>query len=188
MPDSPVAISELGAAYYVLNTVAARRAGQSCRRSRPEGGDRITKAKLITAVPEQLAELCKKYHDDDIDQNEVTLPLRTTSAIGRFFMLESARLLPGTTVEFTWQRGEEEMTGKLTPVPAKDWFNSQRGWNLEPMMFVQKAGSFSEAVRWARRKPSTPPSSSTVRCTASWEPARFPFAISPVPGPSSASP
>ena len=39
------------------------------------------------------------------------------------------------------------MTGKATPVPAKDWFDSQRGWILEPMMFVQKAGSFSEALR-----------------------------------------
>ena len=32
-------------------------------------------------------------------------------------------------------------------MPAKDWFDSQRGWILEPMMFVQKAGSFSEALR-----------------------------------------
>ncbi len=48
----------------------------------------------------------------------------------------------------TWHRGEEDISRTLTPVPAKDWFNSQRGWNLEPMSFVQKAGSFSDALRW----------------------------------------
>ena len=57
-------------------------------------------------------------------------------------------VLPGTTVELTWHRGHEEITRKLTPVIAEDWYNSQPGWNLDATSFVQKASSLSEALRW----------------------------------------
>jgi len=56
-------------------------------------------------------------------------------------------------VEFTWQRGGKETTGKpAAPALAQDWFDSQRGWILEPRMFVQPVGSFSEAVRLGARE------------------------------------
>ena len=45
-------------------------------------------------------------------------------------------------------RGEGDERQGRAPVAAKDWFDSQRGWILEPMSFVQKADSLSEAVRW----------------------------------------
>ncbi len=61
-------------------------------------------------------------------------------------------LLPGTTVEFTWKRGDKEMTGKAAPVEDKDWLNSQRGWILQPAMFVQTAADFSEAWRWGAKE------------------------------------
>ena len=77
------------------------------------------------------------------------------------------------------------MTGKAAPVAAKDWFNSQRGWSLEPMMFVQKAGSFSEALRLGAQE--TVDATLLVYRTlhSSWEPSRFPSATFPVPGASS---
>ena len=95
-----------------------------------------------------MAELRKKYHDDDLEQSEVTLPFADDERNWPCLLLDLQGVLPGTTVEFTWHRGDKEMTGKAAPVPAKDWFDSQRGWILEPMMFVQKAGTFSEALRW----------------------------------------
>ena len=147
MPDSPVAISELGAAYFVLNTVARVEPGSPAAEAGLQAGDRITKAKIIPPSAEQLAELRKKYHNDDLGQNEATLPFADDERNWPSFLLDLQGGLPGTTVEFTWQRGDKEMTGKAAPVPAKDWFDSQRGWSLEPMMFVQKAGSFSEALR-----------------------------------------
>ena len=147
LPDSPVAVWELGAAYFVQNLIARVEPGSPAAEARLQAGDRITKAKILPPSAEQLAELCKKYHDDDLGQSEVTLPFAKDERNWPFFLLDLQGALPGTTVEFTWQRGDKELTGKAAPLPAKDWFDSQRGWRLEPMMFVQKAGSFSDALR-----------------------------------------
>ena len=59
-----------------------------------------------------MAELRKKYHDDDLEQNEVTLPFTETERNWPCFLLIMQSGLPGTTVEFAWQRGDKEMTGK----------------------------------------------------------------------------
>ena len=147
-PDSPVAISELGVAYYVSIRLPRSSRTVPLPKAGLQAGDRITKAKIMPPSAEQLAELRKKYHDDDLDQSEVTLPFADDERNWPYLLVILQNRLPGTTVEFTWQRGDKEMTGKATPVPAKDWFDSQRGWNLEPMMFVEKASSFAEAWRW----------------------------------------
>ena len=95
--------------------------------------------------------------------------------------------MPGTTVGLTWHRGDQRLAGKLTPVRAKDWFDSQRGWNLEPMMFVQKAGSFSDALRWGGQE--TADAALVVYRTLHGVVGtkRFPFATLPVLGASSGS-
>ena len=159
MPDSPVTISELGAAYFVQNTVAGVEPGSPAAEAGLQAGDRITKAKIMPPSKEQMAELCKKYHDDDLTHIEATLPFANDERNWPYLSLIVQNLLPGTTVEFTWQRGDQEMTGKLAPAPAKNWFDSQRGWRLESMMFVQKAGSFSEALALghARNRRRNPP-------------------------------
>ena len=150
----------------MLNTVAAVEPGSPAAEAGLQAGDRITRAKIIPPSKEQLAELRKKYHDDDLGQSEVTLPFaddeRNWPCLTGFCKAQASAIpiLTGTTVEFTWQRGDdEEMTGKAAPVPAKDWFDSQRGWILEPMMFVQKAGSFSEALQLGGQETAdaTPP-------------------------------
>ncbi len=152
MADSPVTISELGAAYFVQNTVAGVEPGSPAAEAGLKAGDRITKAKIMPPSKEQMAELCKKYHDDDLTPIEATLPFANDERNWPYLSLIVQNLLPGTTVEFTWQRGDQEMTGKLAPAPAKNWFDSQRGWRLESMMFFQKAGSFSEAGRWGTQE------------------------------------
>lgn len=146
-PDSPVAISELGIAYHVLSTIASIEPGSPAAEAGLQAGDRITKIKVTPPSKEQLAELREKYHNEDLGQNEVTLPFAEDEHNWPCLLSIMQRLLPGTTVEFTWHRGDNPMTAKATPVAAKDWYDSQRGWLLEPMMFVQKAGGLSEAVR-----------------------------------------
>ncbi|MGO9108547.1 MAG: site-2 protease family protein [Thermoguttaceae bacterium] len=147
VPDSPVAISELGLAYHVRNTIAQVELDGPAAEAGLQAGDRITKAKIIPPSAEQLAKLRKTYRNDDLEQNELTLSFAETEQNWPCLLQIMQNGLPGTTVEFTWQRGDKELTGKAAPATAKDWFDSQRGWNLEPMTFVQKAQSFAEALR-----------------------------------------
>jgi len=147
MPDGPVAISELGIAYRVWETIAQVESGSPAAEAGLQAGDRITKAKIIPPSAEQLAELRKKYNHEDLGQSEATLDFKVNESNWPYFLLNLQSGLPGTTVEFAWQRGDNPMTATATPGAAKDWFDSQRGWNLEPMIFVQKADSLSEALR-----------------------------------------
>ncbi len=152
LPDSPVALSELGVAYQVENTVAGVEPGSPAAAAGLQAGDRITAAKILSPSKEQLAELRKQYPDDDLEPIEATLPFAADERNWPYLSLELQRMLPGTAVEFTWHRGDKEMSGKAAPEKAKDWFNSQPGWLLEPRLVVQKAGSFSEALRWGARE------------------------------------
>ena len=157
MPDCPVALSELGIAYFVNNTVAHVEPGSPAADAGLQVNDRITKAKIISPSAEQLKELRTKFQRDNIDRFiiEAEFPFKDTERNWPYFSLIMQSALPGTTVEFAWKRGEgdKEQTGKASPAPAKDdWFSSQRGWILEPMMFVQKAHSFSQAWQWGTQE------------------------------------
>ena len=154
LPDSPVAIPELGAAYYVLNTVARVEPGSSAAVAGVQAGDQVTSVKVAPPSDEQMATLKKKYPAGDPEQFAVaaTLPMADDERNWPYFLTLLQGTLPDTTVELTWQRGGKEMTGKLAPAAAKDWFDSQRGWILEPTKFVQRAGTFSQAARWGGRE------------------------------------
>jgi len=145
--DSPVALSELGLAYYVRSTVVRVEPGSPAAAAGLLAGDRIIKAKISPPSAVQIAELRKKYDNDDVGEgeSEVTIDFKDDERNWPPFLMSIQNALPGTTIEFTWRRDGTEMSGKAAPVPAKEWFDPQRGWNLEPMMFVQKAGGFAEA-------------------------------------------
>ena len=116
LPDSPVAISELGISVFRAQYGRPRRAGQSRRRSRVcKRAIGSRKAKIIPPSEEQLAELRKKYHNDDLEQSEFTLPFADDERNWPCLLHDLQGGLPGTTVEFTWQRGDKEMTGKAAP-------------------------------------------------------------------------
>ena len=149
MPDTPVALSELGAAYYVLNTVARVEPGSPAAEAGLTKGDQLTKVTVISPPAEQLTELRKKYHNNDLEQDEIAIKFAEKERNWPSLMLALQGALPGTTVEFTWQREGKELSGKAAPVRAKDWFDSERGWLLKPKMFVQKGGRFPGALRLA---------------------------------------
>jgi regulator of sigma E protease len=146
-PDSPVALSELGVAYFVLNTVASVDPGVPAAGAGLKSGDRLTSVKIVPPTAEDLKDLRKKYGNDDINPAETTFPMKDDERNWPCFMLLMQSALPGTTFEFTWQRDSKEMTGKAATVAAENWFNPERGWILEPMREVQQAHSFGEAVR-----------------------------------------
>ncbi len=147
LPDSPVAISELGIAYFVLNTVARVEPGSPAAGAGMQAGDKISQAVINPPSAEELADLCKQYQNNDLGQIEFTIPFKDDERNWPVLLTSLQGGLPGTTVRLTWHRGDNELSQKLTPVRAKDWFDMQRGWNLEPMMFVQKARDFSDALR-----------------------------------------
>jgi regulator of sigma E protease len=151
-PDSPVALSELGAAYYVSNTVASVEPDGPAAKAKLQSGDRLTGVRIVPPSEEQLKELRKKYHDEDLAGNEVKLPFGDDERNWPCFMSIMQGALPGTTVEFTWQRDGKEMTGTATPVAAKEWFNPDRGWILAPMTRMVKAKSLVEAVQMGTRE------------------------------------
>ena len=145
--DSPVALSELGAAYFVSNTVAGVEPDGPAAKAKLQSGDQLTGVKINPPSDDQVKELRKKYHNDDIAGNEVELKFGDDERNWPCFMATMQGALPGTTVEFTWQRDGKKMTGTAMPVAAKDWFNPERGWILAPMTRPVKADSLGEAVR-----------------------------------------
>jgi regulator of sigma E protease len=152
MPDGPVAIPELGAAYYVQDIVAAVQPSSPAARAGIHKGDRLVEAKILPPSQQMLTELRVKYHDDDIAQNVATFAFADQSLDWPFFMNVLQESLPGTTVNFTWKREDKEMSANVEPYAAKDWYYSEPGWNLAIDSFLQKASSISEAVRLGWRE------------------------------------
>lgn len=146
-PDSPVALPELGVAYFVLNTVASVEPGGPAAGAGLQPGDRLTSVKILPPPPEELKALRKKFENDDLNPGEITLPFKDDERNWPCFMLLMQSAYPGTTVEFAWQRDSKEMSGQAAPVAAAHWLNPERGWLLEPMREIQQAHSIGEAVR-----------------------------------------
>jgi regulator of sigma E protease len=152
LPDSALALSELGAAYYVLNTVADVDSDGPAAKAGIRPGDRLLKAKLVPPSADELAELRKKYGEYALLIDDETLPFGDDERNWPFFLLQLQQCTPGTSVEFTWRRDQQEMTAKAAPVAAADWWNPDRGWCLELKKTVAKAQDFGEAVRLGGRE------------------------------------
>ena len=103
-PDSPVALSELGVAYFVLNTVASVETGGPAAGAGLKPGDRLTSVKIVPPTAEQLKDLRKKYDYADFNPAETTFHFKDDERNWPCFMLLMQGVLPGTTFEFTWRR------------------------------------------------------------------------------------
>jgi regulator of sigma E protease len=147
LADSAVALTELGAAYYVLDTVASVEPSSPAAKLGIQPGDRLLKARFVPPSADELAELHKKYPEGPLLVDDYTLPFGPDERNWPYFLHLLQDYAPGTTVEFTWRRNEQETTGKAAPVVASDWYNPDRGWYLEQKTMVAKAKDFGEAVR-----------------------------------------
>ncbi len=147
LPDSAVALNELGAAYYVLNTVAAVEPNGPATKAGIKPGDRLLSARFVPPSADEIETLRKKYGDNGVLVESETLPFSDDERNWPFFLLQLQACAPGTTVEFTWQRDQQELTGNASPVAARDWFDPDRGWLLEPKTMLVQAQDFGEAAR-----------------------------------------
>ncbi len=155
LQDSPVALNELGAAYFVLNKVASVEDGGPAASIGLRPGDLLLKANVTPPSDDQLKELRKRFNDDTLTQSAVEVDFKDDARNWPYFLSSPFELqyaLPGTMVEFTWRRDGKEMTGKVAPAAAKDWFFFDRGWDFETVIVPQKAHNFGEAVTMGAAK------------------------------------
>lgn len=152
VPNSPVAVPELGIAYKVLGTVRAVEPDSLAAEAGIQLGDVIREAKILPPDKDTLEELREKYNQLDLEQREETVTLDEEHANWPFLLYAIQTSLPGTTVEFRCLRGDEKVVALVEPVESTDWFNPNRGWLFEPRTFIQIAGSLGEAVRRGARE------------------------------------
>lgn len=136
--DCPLDVAPLGVAYHVLNSVRSVAEGSPAAGAGMRPGDVIVKARLMPPEEEILSRL-------GVDQPEVSLSFAETDRNWPALMSTLQKTLPGTKVELTFLRHEEEQTVTLEPVEATDWFNPDRGLVFEPMTFPRKAETAAEA-------------------------------------------
>ncbi len=145
IPDSPVAISSLGIAYRVLNRIAAVAEDSPAAKAGLAPGDVIVGAKLIPPSKEVQRKL-------EIDQSEAVVPFTDKGRNWPVLIGELQDTLPGTSVELTVARGDDQRTVKLDPVEDADWFNPDRGFFFEPMTSDLRARSLGEAFALGGRE------------------------------------
>lgn len=136
LPGSSVSVPSMGVAYRVLNRVRAVDEGGPASRAEIHAGDAIKGAALYP--PEKLPEGLESkpgVFKIRIGDDERNWP---------FFFFEMQNGLPGSIVKLTLGDGR---TADLKPVPAKDWFNPDRGFVLEPKFVNQRATSLADAIR-----------------------------------------
>lgn len=136
LPGNPVSIPSMGVACRVLNRVRAVDDNSPASRAGIHPGDVVTSAALHP--PEQLPP------DLEAKQNVFKIAIGDEKRNWPFFFYQMQDGLPGSTVTLTLGDGR---TVTMTPVAAKDWFNPDRGFILQPKMITERADSLGEAVR-----------------------------------------
>jgi regulator of sigma E protease len=150
---SPVAVSELGVAYRVLNTVRAVQPGSPAANRGLLPGDLITEVTLRPPGDATLQQLREKYGAPDLKQRKESFTLDEDNFYWPCLMYVLQSTLPETTVDVQWSRQGQSGKAVLEPVPAPDWFNPDRGWEIggiplfEEESFLQRARTFREALR-----------------------------------------
>jgi regulator of sigma E protease len=136
LPKSSVSAPALGIAYRVLNRVQAVDEGSPADKAGVRPGEMLTGTEL--SPPEKLpAGMERKpgVFKVSFSDEERNWPYF-------FHLMQDA--LPGSTVQLTF---DNKHTVTLEPVAAKNWFNPDRGFLLDPKLVNQRATSLTEALR-----------------------------------------
>lgn len=135
IPDSPVAVAELGVAYAVLNEVAEVLPDSPAAKSGIAPGDVLRQA--VISLPAQSTSRAGK-------KNEITLNFSQTRRNWPLLCHMLQTVNPDSTVTLVFQG---DRTAQLPIAMDPQWPNPDRGLVLEQQRFVQKADSLGSAVR-----------------------------------------
>jgi regulator of sigma E protease len=137
VPNVPRAVSGLGVAYQVMNTVVAVEPGSPAAEAQIEPGDTIVKAELL--LPEK--------NDDETEIEELVSRKPLVVEFGDTahnwpYLLAAAQWAPGAKLKLTL---EEDREVELAPVASTTWFNPERGFLLDPLLAERKADNLQQA-------------------------------------------
>ncbi len=138
LPNSPWSSDELGIAYKIANRVASVVPGSPAD-GKLKPGDEIVSASFPAASDEEKGALKKVGYPTkpiEFDADHANWPvLFTTIQRGKV----------GTKVELTFKRDGKEQSVVVETANAADWYNPDRGLNLESLLRTRQVDSWGEA-------------------------------------------
>jgi regulator of sigma E protease len=135
--DSPVAVPALGLAYAVENQVAAVEPGSPAAKQNIKAGDELVKAVFVPPAD------AKKKYDLKREPKEADVEFNPEKRNYPVFFAELQDFPADCTVKLTL-KGDRAVT--LQPQSVPEWLNPDRGFLFKPVLVMQKATSFSEAL------------------------------------------
>ena len=146
VPGSPISVPSLGVAYRVLGRVNSTIDGFPAAKAGLQNGDEIVSAKILP--PPADGEAGNEKAEEQPEQTELTLKFSDEERNWPFFINFLQNALPGTTVELTWRRQDEELSATLGLKDDPTWFNPDRGLILQSEYYTQRAANLGQAIQW----------------------------------------
>ncbi|HWA99200.1 MAG TPA: site-2 protease family protein, partial [Pirellulales bacterium] len=138
----PLSIPEIGIAYRVLNEVVRVEPGSPASKAEIKPGDEVLSALLLPTEEE------KKAGETRGEDEAIRFDRRPNWVV---FATEALQGHSGK-VRLEVKSGDETRKIEVQPVESSQWFNVDRGLNLGPMQFTQKASNLGEAFQLGGRK------------------------------------
>ncbi|HEV3005915.1 MAG TPA: site-2 protease family protein, partial [Pirellulales bacterium] len=138
--NDPIDIPCLGVAIVVENVVAAVEPGGPAEKAGVKAGDEIVHAAF---VPPDAEEQKRDGIDPPLKKDD--LEFDSQKKRNWLALFEDLQKWPrGTKVELTLKEGDRKVT--MEPQGVEGWLNPDRGFHFNPVIVLQKAESFSQAV------------------------------------------
>ncbi|MCC7087134.1 MAG: site-2 protease family protein [Pirellulales bacterium] len=163
LPMDPMIVQSLGIAYYVEPTVAAVMPGSPAAEAQIAAGDVVAKIQFLAPKEQPNAEqpqgvkAAKQDGAEDQEQpqkkdSEVLDLSENSLQWPQIVFREFTSSEPGAKVKLWVLHDGQERAVELVPTPAKledgsDWNLPDRGFNFDPVTFIQMAGSVPAAFK-----------------------------------------
>ncbi|MGE0534687.1 MAG: site-2 protease family protein [Pirellulales bacterium] len=146
--DQVLSVPELGIAFSVENVVAAVLPGSPAEAAGIKAGDQLATASFLVKPPSEMTDAEKEFLES---QAGVKAPLEFADDKANWVAcLSELQYLPADTQIKLKLASDREIT--LTPVSANDWFNPDRGLQLEGAFRTRTATSVGEAFALGGRE------------------------------------